>query len=257
MKLKLASDIHGAYPDLASQLTSDDTLIMLGDYVNLIDFFTLEGVLRELFSREEIKQVLEWIKQKQKAKAREFIQRFTTPDGDRYPEAVNLIKESYVQMGQEIKCKTYLLYGNTDYPDLIRDTLGKSPNFSVMDGEVIELDGLKIGFVSGSPPTPWTFSLPGVVSEQEYQAKIASLGPVDILCSHVPPKLSDLSYDTIAQRDEMGSQALLEYIHEFQPSWVFFGHVHNPRRRNLSLNKSQLVNLGYFRNHKQIYSLGI
>ena len=94
-----------------------------------------------------------------------------------------------------------------------------------------------------------------IVEEEEFHAKIASLGPVDILCSHVPPSLSELSYDTVARRDEVGSPALLAYIKEYQPKWVFFGHVHNPLKQRLTLNTSQLINIGYFRQHKQIYSL--
>ena len=255
MELKIVSDVHGAYLDLARQLAPGDTLIMLGDYVNLIDFFSLEGLLTELFTQKEIRQVLEWIGCRQKAKARDFIKRFTHPEGDRYQEAVELIKGAYAEMGCRIKCKTYMLYGNTDYPLLLQEALSAKDNFSLMDGNTIELNGLKIGFVSGSPPTPWTFSLPGVVEEEEFHAKIASLGPVDILCSHVPPSLSELSYDTVARRDEVGSPALLAYIKEYQPKWVFFGHVHNPLKLRLTLNTSQLINVGYFRQHKQIYSL--
>lgn len=255
MELKIVSDIHGAYLDLARQLTPGDRLIMLGDYVNLIDFFSLEGILTELFTIEEVRQVLEWIESGQKAKARDFINRFTHPEGDRYGEVIELIRRAYADMGRQINCKTYMLYGNTDYPQLLQEALSAKDNLYLMDGKTIEFNGLKIGFVSGSPPTPWTFSLPGVVGEEEFQAKIASLGPVDILCSHVPPSLFELSYDTIARRDEKGSSALLAYIKEYQPRWVFFGHVHNPLKHQLSLNTSQLVNVGYFRRHKKVYSL--
>ena len=114
MELKIVSDVHGAYLDLARQLAPGDTLIMLGDYVNLIDFFSLEGLLTELFTQKEIRQVLEWIGCRQKAKARDFIKRFTHPEGDRYQEAVELIKGAYAEMGCRIKCKTYMLYGNTE-----------------------------------------------------------------------------------------------------------------------------------------------
>jgi len=255
MRLKLVSDIHGAYEELACQLEQDDTLIMLGDYINLIDFFTLDGLLSRLFSQEEIRQVLRWIERREKAKALEFIQRFTSPPGDRYQEAVALIRESYRQMASQIKCRTYLLYGNNDYPQLLREIIAGVPNLFLMDGETIELAGLKIGFISGSPPTPWTYTLPGVVKEEEFREKIARLGPVDILCSHVPPSLAELSYDVVAHRDEVGSQALLDYVYSYKPRWFFFGHVHNPRRRSLEINQTRLVNLGYFRRHKQVYVL--
>jgi Icc-related predicted phosphoesterase len=123
----------------------------------------------------------------------------------------------------------------------------------IMDREVLEIGGIKIGFVSGAPPMPWTFDLPGVISEEVFNAGIETLGKVDILCSHVPPKVPELAYDMVAKRDEGGSSRLLEYIQDYQPSWVYYGHVHNPLKSSLTLGKSQLVNLACFCHHHRVH----
>lgn len=253
-EIKIVTDVHGAYDELARQLSGEDTLILLGDYVQLVDFKTLDGVLSQAFTREEVGQVLEWLVTGERAKAGQFIARFALPEGDRFQDVRRRVVSAYRQLYERIPCQSYLLYGNTDYPDLMREALNGCDRLRIMDGEVLEIEGVKIGFVSGSPPMPWTFNLPGVRLEKVFNAKIEALGKVDILCSHVPPQISDLAFDVVARKDEGGSLRLLEYIRDCQPSWVYYGHVHNPLKASLTLGKSQLVNLACFRLHQQVYS---
>ena len=51
---------------------------------------------------------------------------------------------------------------------------------------------------------------------------------VDVLCAHIPPAVPELLFDTVAQRMERGSEALLDAIRRTQPRYVLFGHVHQP-----------------------------
>ena len=76
---------------------------------------------------------------------------------------------------------------------------------------------------------------------------MAAVGPVDVLCSHMPPAVDDLRFDVVAGRPEPGSQALLDYVEEHQPDYLYFGHVHQPRRSRLRVGRTWLVNVGYFR----------
>ena len=55
-----------------------------------------------------------------------------------------------------------------------------------------------------------------------------ALGPVDVLCAHIPPDLPELLYDVEARRFERGSEALRDYVERVQPDHVLFGHVHQP-----------------------------
>ena len=50
---------------------------------------------------------------------------------------------------------------------------------------------------------------PYEIDDEEYAAKIEALGEVDVLCSHIPPEVPELCYDTVARRFERGSEALL------------------------------------------------
>lgn len=254
MAIKIVSDIHGAYDELAGQLSPDDLLIMLGDYAQLVDFQTLDGVLTQAFTRDEVKQVLDWLDAGEKAKARRFLARFAQPEGDRFPEVSRLVAADYRRMCAQIPCKAYLLYGNTDYPGLLKGAL--KDGLQLVEAGVVEVDGVKIGLVSGAPPMTWTFDLPGVVTEEVYRERVASLGKVDILCSHVPPRLPELSYDVVARRDELGSRHLLDYIRDVQPAWAYFGHVHHPQQSFLRVGRTKVRNVGCFRLHRQIHLHG-
>jgi Icc-related predicted phosphoesterase len=76
---------------------------------------------------------------------------------------------------------------------------------------------------------------------------VARLPRVDVLCSHMPPAVDDLRFDVLAGRPEPGSQALLDYVEEHQPDYLYFGHVHQPRVSRLRIGRTWLVNVGYFR----------
>ncbi|MGH2719420.1 MAG: metallophosphoesterase family protein, partial [Actinomycetota bacterium] len=138
---------------------------------------------------------------------------------------------------------TYVILGNVDNPALAQQIF--RPGVEHVDGQVVELDGLRVGFVGGGLPTP--LAIAGEITEEEYDAKLRGLGPVDVVCSHVPPDLPELTYDTVAGRRERGSTALLAYVREVQPVRVFFGHIHQPLLSSSHLGRTHLVNAGYFR----------
>jgi Icc-related predicted phosphoesterase len=87
----------------------------------------------------------------------------------------------------------------------------------------------------------------GEIGEDEYDAKLEALGPVDVLCSHVPPDIPELTYDVLAGRHERGSAGLLAYVREVQPKRVYFGHIHQPLVSSTHLGRTHLLNAGYFR----------
>ena len=126
-------------------------------------------------------------------------------------------------------------------------------NVQMVDGRVIELEGMRIGFVGGGLPTP--LKIAGEVPEEEYNAKLEGLGEVDIICSHVPPDLPELTYDVIADRHERGSSRLVEYIRDVQPKRAFFGHIHQPLCSSTHIGKTHLLNVGYFRHTRRAITL--
>jgi Icc-related predicted phosphoesterase len=87
----------------------------------------------------------------------------------------------------------------------------------------------------------------GEVSEEEMGRILSDFGPVDILCSHVPPAVESLRTDVITGRAERGSLALLNYLRESQPRLHLFGDVHQPQASRWRVGRTECRNVGYFR----------
>jgi Icc-related predicted phosphoesterase len=123
----------------------------------------------------------------------------------------------------------------------------------VLDGETVEIGGRVFGFVGGGLRT--RYRTPYEISDEEYAAKVAALGPVDVLCAHIPPDVPDLLFDTVARRFERGSAALLDAVAETKPKLLLFGHVHNPLSRRIRVGRTECVNVGHFRRTGQPFRL--
>jgi Icc-related predicted phosphoesterase len=122
----------------------------------------------------------------------------------------------------------------------------------MLDGEVAEIDGLRLGFVGGALLPPggrirrsgvW---IPYLRSEDDFNAGVGKLTDVDVLCTHIPPAVPELTYDVVARRAEYGSSALLALINEQQPRWSLFGHVHQPLAARMRLGRTECINVGHF-----------
>ncbi|HYT27127.1 MAG TPA: metallophosphoesterase, partial [Actinomycetota bacterium] len=120
------------------------------------------------------------------------------------------------------------------------------PGVRHLDGEAVDVGGLRVGFVGGGLPRSVRPHL-SEVTEDAFAAKVARLPRVDVLCTHVPPAVDDLRFDVLAGRFEPGSQALLDYVEEQQPDYLYFGHVHQPRASRMRIGRTRLVNVGHFR----------
>jgi len=253
MAIKLVSDVHGAHEALASQLSPDDKLVMLGDYANLIDFETLDGIISDIISKQRLLQVLVQVAAGQLEEAEELVAEFTSPGGRYYSRAAELLRGSYRSLFDLIPCETHLLFGNNDFPEILRECVGG--NARIYDGEVVTIETFQVGFVSGSPPDNIQLGMPGYMDRATYSAKVASLGQVDVLCSHVPPSGMGLEYDIVAAREEASSEALTAHIRTYQPMYAFCGHVHNPGRASAVSGSTRIRNLGHFRQHGKVVTL--
>ena len=136
----------------------------------------------------------------------------------------------------------YLTYGNVDIPRMWAGHL--KPGHQVLDGARAELDGWTFGFAGGGLKS--RYHTPYEISEDEYAAKLEAIGPVDVLCTHIPPAVPELLYDTVARRMERGSAALLATIRRIRPRYAFFGHVHQPLARRMRVGATECVNVGHF-----------
>ena len=77
-------------------------------------------------------------------------------------------------------------------------------------------------------------------------AKLASLGSVDILCTHVAPAVSSLARDVVGGK-EKGSAAVLDYLLRVQPPFHYFGDIHQPQAISWRVGDTRCRNVGYFR----------
>jgi Icc-related predicted phosphoesterase len=119
------------------------------------------------------------------------------------------------------------------------------PGHHVIDGGRAEVGGITFGFAGAGLISP--YRTPNEISEAEFAAKLAALGPVDVICTHIPPSVPELLFDVQARRMETGSAALLETIRRVQPRYALFGHVHNPLVPRVRVGRTECVNVGHFR----------
>jgi Icc-related predicted phosphoesterase len=248
LAVKIISDVHGEYAALRDQLAPDDIAVLLGDYLNLIDFRTLDGILAEVYSKEEVVRALALIASGDKEQVRQQIRATIGGAAEKNEMVRERIAQSYEEFFASIPCKCFMLYGNTDGPEVMRAFV--RGNTELIESGVVEIDGEKFGMVSGAPLGPWNIGLPGEMETDRYNALIASLGPVDVLCTHYPPAVPELTWDTLANRDEAGSDAILSFIEEYSPAYHYFGHVHSPRVSCMVHGRTRTVNAGFFKQHK-------
>jgi Icc-related predicted phosphoesterase len=175
--------------------------------------------------------------------ARDFTRSLWATVDDREAVVAALVRKQYQEMFDAFPDPTYATYGNVDLPAVWPEFA--RPGVRVLDGEVVDLDGWRFGFVGGGLPSP--MRTPFEVPPEEYAAKVAALGRVDVLCSHIPPAVPELLYDTVARRFERGSEALLQAIEKTQPRYALFGHVHQPLARRTRIGRTECVNVGHFR----------
>jgi Icc-related predicted phosphoesterase len=245
MRIRLVSDIHGAADVLAREAALADALLVCGDLVNLIDYRTMQGVAAEVFGPEVTAAFVGHRSAGRFEEAGRVLRAASAGREDELRERVRVgVRAQYEAVFGAFPEPTYLTHGNVDRPEVFQDLL--RPGVRHLDGEAVEVDGLRVGFVGGGLPRGERPHLSEVTHEQ-FAAKVAALGAVEVLCSHMPPAVEELCFDVVAGRPEPGSQALLDYVEEYQPDYLYFGHVHQPRRSRLRVGRTWLVNVGYFR----------
>jgi Icc-related predicted phosphoesterase len=250
IRIKVVSDIHGAAEDVRREAADADALLVCGDLVNFIDYTTLDGPVVEVYGAEAVRQ---FVTLRTAGHFDEAGAQLRAAVAGREAEAMTrmlaLIRAQYERVFAAFPETTLLTHGNVDRPELFADLI--RPGMRYLDGDSAELDGLRIGFVGGGLPRG---SVPRGAerTHEAFSAVVAKLPPVDIVCSHMPPAVDDLCFDVVAGRSEPGSQALLEYVETYQPDYVYFGHVHQPRVARLRIGRTWLVNAGYFRGTRRM-----
>jgi Icc-related predicted phosphoesterase len=253
VRVHVVSDVHGRTDALARAGDGADALICLGDLVLFLDYHDhTAGIMADLFGPAAVATLVGLRTARRFEEARSWSrQLWATLLGNPRTILEDAIRRQYAEMFAVLPTPTYLTYGNVDVPALWPEFV--RPGLHVLDGQVGEIGGWRVGFVGGGLQTP--MRTPFEISDEDYAAKVAALGPVDVLCCHIPPAVPELLYDTEARRLERGSVAVLEAIRDTQPRLVLYGHVHQPLVARTRIGRTECINVGHFRRRRRPFVL--
>lgn len=241
----LVSDVHGEFDGLAEVAASGETLLVLGDLINLMDYRTGEGIVADILGIDFALRSAQARARGDYAGMRALWEERVGDDIGRYRAAFDrLLTEQYTETRRALTGATaYVTFGNVDRPGLLRDSLPEGCVF--VHGDTIVIEGLRIGFAGGGVSTP--LGAEGEVPDDEMRRVLAGLGTVDVLCSHLPPAVVPLHRDVVTGRLERSSRPILEYILDTKPAYHFFGDVHQPQASRWRVGSTLCQNVGYFR----------
>lgn len=220
-------------------------MVCLGDLLLFLDYADhSQGIFADLFGAQRAARLVELRAARRFDEARAFSGALWAGlDGEPRDHLEDAVRRQYAELFAAIPTPSYLTYGNVDWPAFWPDFLRRGQH--VLDGDTVVLGGWRFGFVGGGLRT--RYRTPYELDDGDYAEKVAALGPVDVLCCHIPPAVPELLYDVVARRFERGSEAVLEAVRATQPRYVLFGHVHQPLVRRTRIGRTECVNVGHFR----------
>lgn len=241
--IRIISDVHGAVAALRRVVPGDEPLLILGDLINFIDYRSNEGIVSEVAGHEFVDEVVRLRSVGDFVSAGEL---WRAHSKGREEEFRGLYTEAIAAAYAEICApldgvNAYVTYGNVDNPEIMKQHLPTSVSF--IEADTVVLDGQTFGIVGGGVPT---INSPGEISDELMAQRLDSIGPVDVLCTHVAPAVWPLSADVIGGRAK-GSAAVLDYIKRFQPRSHYFGDIHQPQAVTWTIGETRCTNVGYFR----------
>lgn len=272
MRVHVVSDVHGRADALARAGDGADALVVLGDLLLYLDYADpSQGIIADLLGPDAGAEFAALRKEHRFADLRAVGARLMTDVEHMATAVTDAARAQYAELFAVMPTPAYCTYGNVDMPRLWPEFVDEKRR--MFDAEVVEIGGWRFGFVggwprrvppaaqpsggegqpaggaraAGGPVRPPVVQFGADFSVAEYAAKVESLGPVDVLCSHVPPAVPELRWDTVTRRPEVASEALLAAICEFQPRYALFGHVHQPLQSRLRIGRTECVNVGHFR----------
>lgn len=172
----------------------------------------------------------------------------------------------YYKAQKSIPVPTYFCKGNhEDFELLEKHVINReiSPNlFYVPNGQVLEIQGVRIGFLGGNFSSKW-FDRPmpnkgsqsqkilGYLRKSEIQRLTNYTGSIDILITHEPSLAPKFTGDR-----KYGCQVVHDLIATVQPKFAFSGHIH--KYAEGTLGQTKCIALGAINyNDKSVYTLTI
>jgi Icc-related predicted phosphoesterase len=256
----VVSDVHGNAEALSKAGDGADALVVLGDLIDFVDYHNhAGGIMGAVFGPEKVAEFARLRRLRRHTELAEYSRSLWTGIADPAGVVEEAVRAQYRRLFDVLPTQVYAIPGNVDVPALWPEFAGEGVR--LVDGEVVEIGGLRFGFVGGallppnaSPRRSGVFR-PYLRTPEDFADGVAALTDVDVVCSHIPPDVPELVYDVVARRTELGSAALRELIAEQQPRWALFGHVHQPLAPRLRLSFTECVNVGHFQRTERPYVL--
>jgi Icc-related predicted phosphoesterase len=263
VRITVVSDVHGNVPALAEVAASAEQLVVLGDLLDYVDYHHPErGILGAVFGAERVRHFAELRFAGDFARLHRYNTALWQELADPVGVLTEVVEQRYREVLEAVGPGALLTLGNVDVAAVWNDVAGRSLPY--LDRAVVTLDGRRLGFVAGGASRRTSRLIdesgvwhPLVKSADEYRADVQALGPVDVLCSHVPPDLPLLRYDVIPGRLEMAGPGLLEYIDAHRPALAVSGHVHQPLAPRTRRGRTECVNVGHFQRTEQPFTFDL
>ena len=262
MRVHVVSDVHGNADALKRAGEGADALVVLGDLLDFVDYREHDkGIMGALFGAERVGEFARLRREGSRDETVAYSRTLWATLDDPAAAVDEAVRSQYATLFAAMTAPTYATPGNVDTPALWPEFTGSG--VEVLDGEVATIGGLRFGFVGGAVlpegvvprPRKGAAWRPYLRAREEFDESVAKLENVDVLCTHIPPAVADLTYDVVARRAELGSKALLELIREQRPRWSVFGHVHQPLAARRRLGHTECRNVGHFKETGQPYVL--
>lgn len=258
VRIHVASDVHGEATALVDAGRGADLFVCLGDLVLFLDYDDpARGIHADLFGPDHTREYIRLrtagrFEDARALSAAGWERLGVTDMPARHALLEQKVREQYAELFTAMPAGV-LTYGNVDLPALWADYA--RPDHRIVDGEVLEIGGLRMGFVGGGLVSP--MRTPYELEPDAYAAKVDALGEVDVLFTHIPPQVPGLLYDTVARRFEVGSARLLEYVRDVQPRYHCFGHVHQPLWPRTRIGRTECLNVGHFHGRARPFILDV
>jgi len=239
------SDVHGAFARLQRLAATGEPIAILGDLANLTDYRTGEGAVADVLGIEFSREAARARAKGDYATMRSLWEDHVGGSAQEVRSEIgDAISKQYESVGDALEGgRGYVIHGNVDRPRQLEACL--PDGFRYVHGVSVETESLRFGFVGGGIETP--LGAEGEVTDDEMERLLSELGPVDVLCTHVPPDVAALRGDVVTGRQERGSVPIRDYVLSQKPRFHFFGDVHQPQATTWRLGTTKCFNAGYFR----------
>lgn len=146
-----------------------------------------------------------------------------------------------LELLQSITKPAVLVPGNGETVEELRDAAKGWKTARVLHGDGCEIDGVSFwGVGGGIPVTPfgdWSYDF----DEDQASQLLQGCPPGGVLVVHSPP-LGTVDHDSTGKI--RGSRAIRTCVEQQQPILVVCGHIHSDWGKQVTLDRSRIVNAG-------------